>query len=87
MRHLGHGLSERLRCPYCGKREVFVLYTRRRVSAAEIRRRYQCIACERRFNTWESQVDERQPEPHVHSCACGWTAHELNALLLEAERP
>ncbi len=48
-----------MRCPFCGHEEDRVLDTRSTTGARAIRRRRECIACERRFTTYE-QIEEQQ---------------------------
>ncbi len=40
-------------CPFCGHREDKVIDSRESKDGASIRRRRQCLACERRFTTYE----------------------------------
>jgi len=42
-----------LKCPYCAKSETDVVETRDTEDLGAIRRRRQCVSCERRFTTYE----------------------------------
>ncbi len=42
-----------MKCPFCGKDETQVVETRDAEDGDFIRRRRQCLACERRFTTYE----------------------------------
>ncbi|QQG40789.1 MAG: transcriptional repressor NrdR [Candidatus Levyibacteriota bacterium] len=42
-----------MRCPYCGSRETEVVETRDSEDLEIIRRRRACVACEKRFTTYE----------------------------------
>ena len=42
-----------MKCPFCGNDETQVVETRVSEDGAFIRRRRQCIACEKRFTTYE----------------------------------
>ena len=42
-----------MKCPFCGKDETQVVETRVSEDGDFIRRRRQCLACERRFTTYE----------------------------------
>jgi transcriptional repressor NrdR len=42
-----------MKCPFCGKEETQVVETRVAEDGEFIRRRRQCMACERRFTTYE----------------------------------
>jgi transcriptional repressor NrdR len=42
-----------MKCPFCGKDETQVVETRVAEDGEFIRRRRQCMACERRFTTYE----------------------------------
>lgn len=42
-----------MKCPYCGSRETEVVETRDSEDLETIRRRRQCIKCEKRFTTYE----------------------------------
>lgn len=46
-----------MRCPYCKKIEDKVIDSRETVDAVTIRRRRECLKCERRFTTYE-RVEE-----------------------------
>lgn len=48
-----------MRCPFCGHEEDRVLDTRSTTGARAIRRRRECLVCERRFTTYE-QIEEQQ---------------------------
>ena len=49
-----------MRCPYCGEDEDKVNDSRTSKDGREIRRRRECLKCERRFTTYE-RVDEAMP--------------------------
>ena len=42
-----------MRCPYCGYKESKVVDSRRSEDGQSIRRRRECLACQRRFTTYE----------------------------------
>lgn len=42
-----------MRCPYCGSRETEVVETRDSEDLETIRRRRNCLSCEKRFTTYE----------------------------------
>lgn len=42
-----------MKCPYCGDPETKVIDSRRSEDGNSIRRRRECIACQRRFTTYE----------------------------------
>ena len=42
-----------MRCPFCGDQESKVVDSRRSEDGDSIRRRRECIACQRRFTTYE----------------------------------
>ena len=42
-----------MRCPYCRSKNTEVVDSRDTVSGDGIRRRRQCLACKRRFTTYE----------------------------------
>ena len=42
-----------MKCPYCAKSETDVVETRDTEDLGAIRRRRQCVSCERRFTTYE----------------------------------
>ncbi len=46
-----------MKCPYCGEHENKVVDSREARDSAEIRRRRECLGCERRFTTYE-RVDD-----------------------------
>ena len=46
-----------MKCPYCGEIDNRVIDSRMSKDGAAIRRRRECIACERRFTTYE-QIEE-----------------------------
>ena len=46
-----------MRCPWCGKDNDRVVDSRLSDAGAAIRRRRECVACRRRFTTWE-RVEE-----------------------------
>lgn len=48
-----------MRCPYCGYNESKVIDSRPAEEGATIRRRRECLACQRRFTTYE--IVERLP--------------------------
>ena len=43
-----------MRCPYCGYRESKVVDSRPADEGASIRRRRECLSCEKRFTTYET---------------------------------
>ena len=43
-----------MRCPYCGQRESKVIDSRPADEGASIRRRRECLACSKRFTTYET---------------------------------
>ena len=43
-----------MRCPYCGYRESKVVDSRPSDEGASIRRRRECLSCEKRFTTYET---------------------------------
>ena len=49
-----------MRCPFCGTDEDKVIDSRQSKDGLEIRRRRECIACARRFTTYE-RVEEALP--------------------------
>ena len=48
-----------MRCPYCGYKESKVVDSRPADESSSIRRRRECLACEKRFTTYETV--ERMP--------------------------
>ena len=42
-----------MKCPYCGSKETEVVETRDSEDSATIRRRRECLACKKRFTTYE----------------------------------
>jgi transcriptional repressor NrdR len=48
-----------MKCPYCGYSESKVIDSRPAEEGASIRRRHECLACQRRFTTYE--IMERLP--------------------------
>lgn len=48
-----------MRCPYCGNAESKVIDSRPAEEGASIRRRRECLACQKRFTTYE--IVERLP--------------------------
>jgi transcriptional repressor NrdR len=50
-----------MRCPFCGEREDKVIDSRVSREGDVIRRRRECVACERRFTTYE-RVEEVLPQ-------------------------
>ena len=42
-----------MKCPYCGSTEIEVIETRDSEDLATIRRRRECLKCEKRFTTYE----------------------------------
>ena len=42
-----------MKCPYCGNRQTEVVETRDSEDLETIRRRRQCVSCEKRFTTYE----------------------------------
>lgn len=49
-----------MRCPYCGSSEDKVVDSRAIKDDSEIRRRRECLACSRRFTTYE-RIEETAP--------------------------
>ena len=49
-----------MRCPYCGSPEDKVVDSRAIKDDSEIRRRRECLACSRRFTTYE-RIEETAP--------------------------
>ena len=49
-----------MRCPFCGALEDKVIDSRASRDGAEIRRRRECEACDRRFTTYE-RIEESMP--------------------------
>jgi transcriptional repressor NrdR len=49
-----------MKCPYCGNREDKVVDSRPSKSGDAIRRRRECLKCEKRFTTYE-QVEDMRP--------------------------
>ena len=43
-----------MRCPFCGNQDDRVVDTRASKEGREIRRRRECLACGKRFTTYES---------------------------------
>ena len=43
-----------MKCPYCGYKESKVVDSRPADEGSSIRRRRECLACERRFTTYET---------------------------------
>ena len=43
-----------MRCPYCGFRESKVVDSRPADEGSSIRRRRECLSCEKRFTTYET---------------------------------
>ena len=43
-----------MRCPYCGYRESKVVDSRPAEEGTSIRRRRECLSCEKRFTTYET---------------------------------
>ena len=43
-----------MKCPYCGDQESKVVDSRHSEDGASIRRRRECLACQRRFTTYET---------------------------------
>ncbi len=49
-----------MKCPYCGHQEDKVVDSREARDGDTIRRRRECLKCERRFTTYE-RIDEFPP--------------------------
>jgi transcriptional repressor NrdR len=49
-----------MKCPFCGSDNTQVVDTRTNLEANTVRRRRKCIACEKRFTTYE-RVDLKMP--------------------------
>ena len=43
-----------MKCPYCGYQESKVVDSRHSEDGASIRRRRECLACQKRFTTYET---------------------------------
>ncbi|MCU0869164.1 MAG: transcriptional regulator NrdR [Burkholderiales bacterium] len=50
-----------MKCPFCGHADTQVVDSRANDDADAIRRRRRCLACEKRFTTWET-VELRMPQ-------------------------
>ena len=50
-----------MRCPYCGFRESKVVDSRPADEGSSIRRRRECLSCEKRFTTHGGHQEGRQP--------------------------
>ena len=48
-----------MKCPFCGHQEDKVVDSRTSSDAASIRRRRECLACSRRFTTYEHLEEQR----------------------------
>ena len=59
-----------MRCPYCGYRESKVVDSRPADEGASIRRRRECLSCEKRFTTYETI--EYLPCAAGRGGSCGW---------------
>src|ERR1700693_4401524 len=55
--HLFPGVAKRMKCPFCGFENDKVVDSRESKEADSIRRRRECLQCEKRFTTYES-IDE-----------------------------
>lgn len=53
-----------MNCPYCGSNQTIVRETRDVKEGEEKRRYRQCLACRKRFTTFESVRDKRVEEFH-----------------------
>ena len=69
-----------MRCPYCGYRESKVVDSRPADEGASIRRRRECLSCEKRFTTYETveisaygghQEGRQPPELRPAARCCG----------------
>ena len=49
-----------MKCPFCGSDDTQVVDTRANLEANTVRRRRKCVACEKRFTTYE-RVDLKMP--------------------------
>ncbi len=49
-----------MKCPFCGSEDTQVVDTRANLEANTVRRRRKCVACEKRFTTYE-RVDLKMP--------------------------
>ena len=47
-------------CPFCGNENTYVIDTRRGPKPLSRRRRRECLACNRRFTTYESVVEGKK---------------------------
>ena len=54
-----------MRCPYCGYKESKVVDSRPADEGSSIRRRRECLQCEKRFTTYET-VESRNIQQHHH---------------------
>ena len=52
-----------MKCPYCGDQDSKVIDSRHSEDGASIRRRRECLACQKRFTTYETVE-----EPADHRC-------------------
>jgi len=50
-----------MKCPFCGSLDTQVIDSRVNEAGAAIRRRRRCVACEKRFTTWET-AELRPPQ-------------------------
>ena len=50
-----------MKCPFCGNADTQVIDSRVSEDGASIRRRRRCLACEKRFTTFET-ADVRMPQ-------------------------
>ena len=50
-----------MKCPFCGFAESKVIDSRPAEEGATIRRRRECLACQKRFTTYEITVLARHP--------------------------
>lgn len=46
-----------MRCPYCNSEETKVIDSRVSIEGSTVKRRRECVECERRFNTYEKLED------------------------------
>lgn len=52
--HRGPSLRSNMKCPYCSHPEDKVVDSRESAQGASIRRRRECLSCQRRFTTYEN---------------------------------
>ena len=55
-----------MKCPYCGYKESRVVDSRPADEGSSIRRRRECLACERRFTTYETMESLPMAVSYTH---------------------